>query len=445
MASSKFVDQVDVLGDIVRSWTPENREDVEAKLLAELEVETMVVLHGSADRETGDDDDGVAALGRVLQQRSFPRVKTLGLVYCRLKQEQSVAEIATAIGAGNLPNLETLNFGSNSKIGDAGAKLLAEALGSAKLPGLHRLHLIDSGVGDEGLTALANALGTGNTPSLTRLHVGSENEVFHSSGASTLAQVFGSGHLPALEDLSLQGLVDEEGVVALLKALELGKVGEFKNLDMSNCKFGLEGAKALADVLQTPQFSTLRLLDLQGNPAIDDAAILALSAAFKSNNLSNLRCLGLKKVSMSGAGLLELASVLESGHLPGLMELFADGAENTPASAEALVRAYEKNTALVALITIDWPTTPEVTAEDWPSATLQGNADFFKRRNKDRQIAMSRQFRGTVDSEASEENAQDAKDVETLPEKKETSELKPWKRGLSFARRDVPVEIKVCS
>ncbi|KAL3694433.1 hypothetical protein R1sor_008084 [Riccia sorocarpa] len=434
MASLKK--DVEFLHKLLKSWTSETKQEVEAQLLNKLDEETKVVFHGSADDETPDqdDDNAVAVLARLLQEKPFPRVKTLGLVYCRLKDETAIADLAKAIGSGNLPNLETLNFGSNTKFGDVGAKRLAEALESVKLPALHRLQVIDSGVGNEGLVALAKALGSGNVPSLTRLHLGGEKDTFLTSGANALAGVLKAGHVPALEDLSLQGLTEEEGVITLVEALEAGNVGEFKNLDFSNCKFGLDGAKALAKTLQTAHFSSLRLLDLQSNADIKDEAILALSTAFKSNKLSNLRCLGLKKVSMTEVGLLELASVLEGGHLPGLQELFADGAQNTTASAEALVRAYEKNTSLVTLITVEWPTTAEPAAEDWPSATLQGNADFFKRRNKDRQIAVSR--RGAVDTEQSD-------GTEGPPEKKETNELKPWKRGLSFARTDVPVEIRV--
>lgn len=49
-----------------------------------------------------------------------------------------------------------------------------------------------------------------------------------------------------------------------------------------------------------------------------------------------------------------------------------------------------------------------------------------------------------VDNETYEESQQYGKEAGSPPEKKETNELKPWKRGRSFARRGVTVEIKVC-
>ncbi|KAL2633286.1 hypothetical protein R1flu_004765 [Riccia fluitans] len=401
------------------TWDFEADEKVEARLLEDLELEKSVVVTGSSGLQiprsddtnrTREDDDNhrISALGRVLQQRPFPRVKTLCVADCTLDPKSgAMAELASAIGTGNLSNLDWLNLLENSFIGDEGAKGLAEALESGNLTSLRRLDLVDNGIGDSGLVALAGALRSGKMNSLRKLRFGGNYELFLTRGSTALAKVFETGHLPRLTDLHLRGIGEEEGVVVILKSLEHSSNVRrgFKKLELRHCHLGIEAVKCLGSALQTRAFSSLTRLDLKDNLLLKDEVFVALSSAFRSRNLDNLWYLDISGTSMGEKGLIELASVLEEGFLPGLDQCFAVGAENTRLSALALIRAYDRNSSLVANIDVDWPKTsradkrmywPAIKFFEvngswctfgrckvlWPKNTWQKYAEYFKARNR---------------------------------------------------------------
>ncbi|BBN05893.1 hypothetical protein MPTK1_3g16770 [Marchantia polymorpha subsp. ruderalis] len=403
------------------TWDFEADEQLEVRLLEELELEKSVVVtgaNGPGGSHRDDDNNRISALGRVLQQRPFPRVNTLCLADCSLAEESgAMAELAKAIGAGNLSNLDWLNLLDNSFIGDLGAKALAEALKSGHLNVLRRLDLVDNGIGDAGLTALAGALGSGQLKALKKLRLGGDYELFLTSGAKALAEVFASGHLPRLTDLHLRGFGEEEGVLAILKALESSSIRRaFKKLELRHCHLGLEAAKTLASALQSRPFGSLTRLDLKDNILLRDEELTALSAAFRSKNLNDLWYLDFSGTSVGEKGLIELASLLEAGHLPGLDQCYASGCVNTKLSALALVRAYDRNASLVANIDIDWPRTsradkriywPSIKFFEvngawctfgrskvlWPKHTWQKYAEYFKARNRNQMSSVELQKR----------------------------------------------------
>ncbi|KAG6541872.1 hypothetical protein Mapa_016700 [Marchantia paleacea] len=332
--------------------TAKSHERNRIRLVKELESQTTIVISGIGD-------PGMTALSKAFQLRAFPRLEKLSILYNRLTQK-SMWDLARAIGTGNLSNLQMLDIKMNHGFGDAGAKALAKAMESGKLKKLQHLFLMNDSIGEHGLLAIADALETGHVSLLKVLHIGNNNDdslVFHNQGAKALAAAVRSNHLPNLEDLTLRGVAGEEGVIQLLKAMETSKLGAFKQLDLRVCEIGLRGAKALANMLRSPQFASLTLLDLQNNVSIGDEGVIALAAAFRSGNLKSLKILYLDNISMGEKGLLELASLLEAGHLPCLQELYAGASEYTETSAKALVRAYQENTSLVAHIMVDWPST----------------------------------------------------------------------------------------
>ncbi|KAL3694418.1 hypothetical protein R1sor_008069 [Riccia sorocarpa] len=419
---SGFDEECRKFGRISRTltWDFELHEKVETRLLEDLELEKSVVVTGSnslqisttnsndINRNSQDDDNHrISALGRVLQQRPFPRVKTLCLADCSLDQKSgAIAELAKAIGVGNLSSLDWLNLLDNSFIGDEGARALAQALESGKLGSLRRLDLVDNGIGDSGLAAIAGALGSGKLNSLRKLRIGGNYELFLTDGSKALAKVFQLGHLPRLTDLHLRGIGEEEGVVSVLRSLESSSnLRAFKKLELRHCHMGIQATKALGSALRTRAFCSLTRLDLKDNLLLKDEEFVALSSAFRSRNLDSLWYLDISGTSVGEKGLMELGSVLEAGHLPGLDQCFATGAVNTRLSALALIRAYERNTSVVANIDVDWPNTsrsdkrmywPTIKFFEvngswctfgrckvlWPKNTWQKYAEYFKARNR---------------------------------------------------------------
>ncbi|BFI31691.1 hypothetical protein MPTK2_3g24120 [Marchantia polymorpha subsp. ruderalis] len=364
-----------VLLAILRCWTEESAKEVEHQILENLELVTELDLGKS---EPGA--DGVVALVKALQTRAFPRLEIMDLSFNPIG-DKGVTELSKAIVKGNLSNLRVLEI-RNVHMGPAGGRALAKALESGGLSCLHTLRLDSNDIQDLGLVALAEALESGHVPSLRLLGVGQSDllklmgggedalEGFHIAGAEALGKALQSGELAQLEALHLDGMDGQEGVMAVMSGLEAGRVGAFRSLHLSSYDVGVEGVRAIASVLTSQRFSSLASLSLPFGISLRDDSLLALSEAFKSESMNKLQTLEFSNVSMTEQGLLEMAALLEAGHLPSLQKLICTGARNTPASAQALVRAYMKNPFLVVKILVDWPT-----------EQIRNNAEGLRKRN----------------------------------------------------------------
>ncbi|KAL3694275.1 hypothetical protein R1sor_007926 [Riccia sorocarpa] len=307
------------------------------------------------------------ALSRALQQRPFLRLETI-ILSDTLIEEKEMLEFSQAIKKGNLGRVFVLKL-VNCGLRAPAAKHLADAIESGKLSCLHTLHLESNDIGDVGLYAIAGALAGGHVPALKSLHLGPKTDGFKLEGAEALGLAFTSGHLATLEDLMLQRLVEEKGLITIMRALETGVRGCLKSLCVWGSTLGVEGARAIASALMSHFFYSLLSLDLSFNK-MGDEGLIALSGAFRSNNLNNLQVLTLNSIGMGEKGLLEMASLLEEGHLHSLRILSVVGSENTNTSANALIRAYRNNTFLVSEIQVKWPT-----------KTMESNVERFMKRN----------------------------------------------------------------
>ena len=123
--------------------------------------------------------------------------------------DASASALAAALGRGALLRLQRLSL-NEAAIGDAGLVALAPAL--RRMPALVQLYLMDDPFGDEGLAALVappppeGALPppTGGLKKLKMLYL--DRTQVSDAGCATLASAFGSGALPALEKLTLDGI-----------------------------------------------------------------------------------------------------------------------------------------------------------------------------------------------------------------------------------------------
>jgi hypothetical protein len=198
---------------------------------------------------------------------------------------------------------------------------LLGTLGSV-LPALDTLHLYESSEGSAGLDGvqrLVARLGAGALPVVTTLYIGSIH--VGDTGASALAAALGRGALPRLEWLSLSdAAISDAGLVALAPALR--------------------------------QLSALESLILWGNPFGDEglAALVAppppaAAPPPPAGVLKKLKGLDLDYTQVSNAGCAALASALESGVLPALVEV---GLEGVPASAAAQAAVEHAHRSLTA-------------------------------------------------------------------------------------------------
>ncbi|OAE30076.1 hypothetical protein AXG93_1474s1220 [Marchantia polymorpha subsp. ruderalis] len=353
----------DPASDSDSSWKDDARAEIQSLLSEELERVTDLHLQGPEAAESE-----IEALGVALQQRPFPGIQHLRLCNGRVGV-RALAELGRAIEVGNLGNLRLLDL-SGTRLDDDGAREVAGMLASGNLSSLTNLHLLRTDVGDMGLAAIAQALKSGGVSDLKSLSIGSGKQNLVHQGTDALGKSFRS--MPHLEDLQMQGIVNEQAAICVVDALTSGMVGRIKSLELSYCGIGYQGAMAIANGLESLNFASLECLDVSNNLGMwmGDEGVVALSRALKTIFLYNLRKLVLNNVAMGERGLLELASVLEADDLPGLQELHVQDSGNTETSARALVKAYQANPFLVAQIFVAWP-----------DPSYKNNAEGFRRQN----------------------------------------------------------------
>ncbi|OAE26654.1 hypothetical protein AXG93_793s1140 [Marchantia polymorpha subsp. ruderalis] len=302
------------------------------------------------------EDSEVIGLGRAFQQRAFLGLEILALSDNKV-DEIAMTQLLKAVQMGNLSNLRELHL-YNSELYLAGADLLAEALKSGHLSKLELLDMSHNNIGDRGLIAIADALSSGQVPELNAFSIGEkpQGKGFHSKGAEAVASMLKSGQLPRLEVLRLCRVVEEQGMIAIIQALESGLTGDFKALDLFMCEIGLEASKSLAKTLRSSSFMSLSLLCVCDSPSMGDEGVSLVLDALSSGNTSNLKTLQLSNVQMRDEGWAKMAGLLEAGHLPHLVCLNGkDDAPLSETSAQALAKAYQTNNSLNVQLSVVWP------------------------------------------------------------------------------------------
>eukprot|EP00964_Phaeocystis_antarctica_P076553 scaffold47343_cov58-Phaeocystis_antarctica.AAC.1 len=200
-------------------------------------LEQLILVESSADAAG---PDGVQRLVAELGAGALPAAAGFSLLGMHVG-DAGASALAAALGRGALPRLKVLCLHC-AAIGDAGLVALASALRRLP-PTLHTLCLSSNPFGDEGLAALvapppAGALPppTGVLANLIILHpmrfptagalanlIGldlSHTQVAD-AGCATLAAAIGSGALPALDRLDLEGIpASAAAVVAVREALD---------------------------------------------------------------------------------------------------------------------------------------------------------------------------------------------------------------------------------
>jgi len=164
-------------------------------------LQALTVAEGSAG------PDGVQRLAEGLVTGALPAVIWLHL--SMHVGDAGAPALAAALGRGALPRLQNLWL-TNAAIGDAALVALAPAL--RQRPALEILILRGNPFGDEGLAALvappplagALPLPTGGLKELIRLDL--DYTQVSDAGCAALAAALDNGALPALEELSLNGI-----------------------------------------------------------------------------------------------------------------------------------------------------------------------------------------------------------------------------------------------
>ncbi|XRB01968.1 hypothetical protein NFJ02_13g13210 [Pycnococcus provasolii] len=149
----------------------------------------------------------------------------------------------------------------------------------------------DNVLTDDGVSALLQAIESGALKHLTHLDLGIN--VISTDGIRELIRVAEGGALAQLSVLKLDNIgVDDEGVRLLGQAGERGVFGQVTVLSLGwNVEFGVDGARALAHSIQRGAFPQLTGLDLSGTKVCAIGFRELAEAA--EHNLAQLKILGL--------------------------------------------------------------------------------------------------------------------------------------------------------
>jgi len=128
--------------------------------------------------------------------------------------------------------------------------------------------------------------------------------------------------LQTLQELSLKSYLLGEGFKNFVYALGgSGCANHTVTLSFSYCGIGLEGTRALADLIRDDGLPALECLSLKGDREIQDEGVVALAEALRGAPRTLLKKLYLKKVGMCDEGMVALASgVCRAPREPGAIE-----------------------------------------------------------------------------------------------------------------------------
>ena len=177
----------------------------------------------------------------------------LNLAYGHLKEEDCPT-ISEALNKTR--RLTLLDLRGNDRVGDDGAKLLAEGLRTNRT--VATMDLSDCHIGDEGFGCICEALKVNKT--LHTLLLGLNPEITH-VGAAKLGEAL--QHNKTLRAVSLYRCnIGDEGASHLAESL--ARNSTLESLTLFNNNIGNDGAQKLLDSLN--QNDTLQKLELRCNP-----------------------------------------------------------------------------------------------------------------------------------------------------------------------------------
>ncbi|XP_051865751.1 ribonuclease inhibitor-like isoform X2 [Pristis pectinata] len=277
-------------------------------------------------------DSGVKLVSEALKNPEC-KIHKLGL-QCVGLTAAGVVDLASALST-NRP-LTDLNLGGN-KLGDSGVKLVSEALRNPECK-IHKLGLWCVGLTAAGVVDLASTLSTNR--SLTELDLGGNK--LGDSGVKVVSEALRNPECKIQKlglrcvGLTAAGVVDlTSALVDLTSALSTNR--PLTELNLGGNKLGDLGVKLVSEALRNPECKIHKLdlwcvgltaagvvdlasalstnrslteLDLGGNK-LGDSGVKLVSEALR-NPECKIQKLGLQRVGLTAAGVVDLASALRT-------------------------------------------------------------------------------------------------------------------------------------
>jgi uncharacterized protein (TIGR02996 family) len=242
---------------------------------------------------------GNARCNMEAMQRLLASPHLAGLRELSLRDYHLSLAALRVLARAELPALRVLDLQANSRLGDAGAEVLAAARFAEQLT---ELKLGGTGLGDTGAATLA---GCGRLPRLRRLELAGRFGPGNRVGPVGITDLLTSPSLPSLTQIELtNNPIGAGGAEALAAWPHLGAVTD---LVLRQCSLGDAGLAALA---ASPYLAGVVYLELYAN-VISARGAQALAAAAHLVHLRELD-LGANKIRDAGAQALAAAPHLAS-------------------------------------------------------------------------------------------------------------------------------------
>uniref|UniRef100_A0A0K6S9P0 Uncharacterized protein n=1 Tax=Chromera velia CCMP2878 TaxID=1169474 RepID=A0A0K6S9P0_9ALVE len=281
-------------------------------------------------------DRGTRLLSPVLNTDCLPGLRVLLMRSCGMTAPE-LKDMATILGKGDLPKLETLDFGGNpggwSLYSEAEkvVALFGKALRVEVLPSLKNLNLVidECHAYPEDEDVLLNALASADRPPLENV------EILLQHLSIEKARSLGGGNYPSIRTLYLHfglrpllgaPLPGPEVLVSFLS--ELLKAQERPQFDALDLNAGCDQSSLMLmeELIRAGRFGCIRKLSLVGLFSQSSDSIfnpfIRLSSAFVETKLCRLSELILDRVQTGGMEILRfVGEAVRVGHLPGLRVL----------------------------------------------------------------------------------------------------------------------------
>uniref|UniRef100_A0A0G4HTP0 Uncharacterized protein n=1 Tax=Chromera velia CCMP2878 TaxID=1169474 RepID=A0A0G4HTP0_9ALVE len=245
-------------------------------------------------------------------------------------------------GTGRLPALHTLHCTHGRTIGTDGAQSLSALVSGGRVPSLKDLKVRLGGIGQEGMQPFAASLNSPHVFALRKLFV----EIGQVAPANAAVEVglfsaaFSSGHLCRLEELCVGGLCVIEEVRALCVGLGSGGLSSLRTLQLSACRLGVEGGRALSEVVVAEKLPSLRILEAE-RTGLADEGVRALVEVWMTRDPPPLQHLGFSNTALTIGVVNPLLQFLGSQrlHAPETVSL-SDNWSIDQASKDSLLGAF---------------------------------------------------------------------------------------------------------
>jgi hypothetical protein len=291
------------------------------------------------------DEDELKALLRFLAHEDFR--KEININLCRTEiSNEDIEAIAEALISRQSPIKFQINFGSNN-IGIKGCEAIAKILKSVKYLDGSGISLADCSISGQGLEIITKAVSSQKF--MSRFNIDLSENYFGDEGAKMIAEIFKSENYTSKIKINFSyNSINDKGAKMIANALisKNGKTGV--NINLGTNPIGIEGWTAIAKALISHVWKEKVEIGFSSNTIGNESAqIIASVLTSKTKKFEAGVYIDIRYNSIDDTGAKAIADLLGSPDCPQAVEINLTGNPIGIEGIEALVNAMKKNTTCI--------------------------------------------------------------------------------------------------